>query len=81
LQSGALGAVLALAQRPLYPIHASVAPSWGLTPLEDQQLAGGLMWVPPGIVYTVVIAALLAHWLGSLEVRDREQAATVRGQS
>jgi putative membrane protein len=81
VQSGALGAVLALAQRPLYPIHASVAPSWGLTPLEDQQLAGGLMWVPPGIVYTVVIAALLAHWLGSLEVRDREQAATVRGQS
>jgi putative membrane protein len=81
LQSGALGAVLALARRPLYPIHASVAPSWGLTPLEDQQLAGGLMWVPPGIVYTVVIAALLAHWLGSLEVRDREQAATVRGPS
>jgi putative membrane protein len=81
LQSGALGAVLALAQRPLYPIHASVAPSWGLTPLEDQQLAGGLMWVPPGIVYVVVIAALLAHWLGSLEVRDREQAAPVRGPS
>jgi cytochrome c oxidase assembly factor CtaG len=81
VQSGALGAVLALAQRPLYPIHAAVAPSWGLTPLEDQQLAGGLMWVPPGIVYTVVIAALLAHWLGSLEVRDREQAATLRGPS
>jgi putative membrane protein len=81
LQSGALGAVLALAQRPLYPIHASVAPSWGLTPLEDQQLAGGLMWVPPGIVYTVVIAALLAHWLGSLEVGDGEHAATVRGPS
>ena len=81
LQSGTLGAVLALAQRPLYPIHAAVAPSWGLTPLEDQQLAGGLMWVPPGIVYTVVIAALLAHWLGSLEVRDREQAATVKGPS
>jgi putative membrane protein len=81
LQSGALGAVLALAQRPLYSIHASVAPSWGLTPLEDQQLAGGLMWVPPGIVYTVVIAALLAHWLGSLEVPDGEPAATVRGPS
>ena len=81
MQSGALGAVLALAQRPLYPIHASVAPSWGLTPLEDQQLAGGLMWVPPGIVYTVVIAALMAHWLGSLDVPDGERAATVRGPS
>jgi cytochrome c oxidase assembly factor CtaG len=81
LQSGALGAVLALAQRPLYPIHASVAPSWGLTPLEDQQLAGGLMWVPPGIVYVVVIAALLAHWLGSFEAPDGEPVAAARGSS
>jgi hypothetical protein len=39
------------------------------------------MWVPPGIVYTVVIAALLAHWLGSLEVPDGEPAATARGPS
>jgi putative membrane protein len=81
MQSGALGAVLALAQRPLYPIHASVAPSWGLSPLEDQQLAGGLMWVPPGIVYVVVIAGLLAHWLGSLEVPDAKPAATGTGSS
>jgi putative membrane protein len=81
LQSGALGAVLALAQRPLYPIHASVAPSWGLTPLEDQQLAGGLMWVPPGIVYVVVIAGLLARWLGSFEAPDGEPVATARGSS
>jgi putative membrane protein len=81
LQSGALGAVLALAQRPLYPIHAAVAPSWGLTPLEDQQLAGGLMWVPPGIAYVVVIAGLLARWLGSFEAADGEPVATVRGSS
>jgi putative membrane protein len=81
LQSGALGAVLALAQRPLYPIHAAVAPSWGLTPLEDQQLAGGLMWVPPGLIYLVVIAALLARWLGSLEIPDGEPASTARGSS
>jgi cytochrome c oxidase assembly factor CtaG len=81
LQSGALGAVLALARRPLYPIHASVAPTWGLTPLEDQQLAGGLMWVPPGIVYVVVIAGLLARWLGSFEAPDGEPMATARGSS
>lgn len=81
LQSGALGAVLALAQRPLYPIHATVAPSWGLTPLEDQQLAGGLMWVPPGMVYVVVIGALLVRWLGSLDLPEGEPAATARGSS
>jgi len=81
LQSGALGALLALAQRPLYPIHAAVAPSWGLTPLEDQQLAGGLMWVPPGMVYLVVIAALLVRWLGSLDIPNGEPAATARESS
>jgi putative membrane protein len=81
LQSGALGAVLALAQRPLYPIHASVAPSWGLTPIEDQQLAGGLMWVPPGIVYVVVIAGLLSRWLGSFDPPDGEPVATAGGSS
>jgi putative membrane protein len=81
LQSGALGAVLALARQPLYPVHAPVTPSWGLTPLEDQQLAGGLMWVPPGLIYLVVIATLLARWFGSLEIPDGEPATTARGSS
>jgi putative membrane protein len=42
--------------------------------LEDQQLAGLLMWVPPGIVYAVVAAALAAAWLRSVarQVEERE---------
>jgi hypothetical protein len=39
------------------------------------------MWVPPGIVYVVVIAALLAHWLGSFEAPDGEPVAAARGSS
>jgi cytochrome c oxidase assembly factor CtaG len=34
------------------------AAGWGLTPLEDQQLAGLIMWVPGGLIYAG--AALLA---------------------
>ena len=56
-------------------------PSWGLTPLEDQQLAGGLMWVPPGMVYLLVIAALMARWLGSLDIPEGEPLSTARGSS
>jgi putative membrane protein len=67
LQSSALGAVLTLAQAPLYSVHEATTSAWGLTPLEDQQLAGGLMWVPPGVAYLVVMAALLVRWLGSFE--------------
>jgi len=45
LQMGLLGAVLTFATRPLYGVHALAAPSWGLSGLADQQLAGLIMWV------------------------------------
>lgn len=57
LQSAALGALLTFASEPLYG-HAGVA-RWDLTALEDQQLAGGIMWVPPGIVYLAVTLLLV----------------------
>jgi putative membrane protein len=57
--SGALGAMMAFAQSPWYPGYArlGLAP-FGLSPLEDQQLAGLLMWVPGGLVHA--LAALYA---------------------
>jgi cytochrome c oxidase assembly factor CtaG len=67
LASAALGAVLALAGAPLYDVHATTTAAWGLSPLEDQQLAGATMWVPAGLVYLAVMAGLLASWLSSLD--------------
>lgn len=61
LHSGLLGALLTFAQRPLYSI--SVASNWGLTPLEDQQLAGLIMWVPASLVYLLTMAAIFAGWM------------------
>jgi putative membrane protein len=68
--SGALGALLSLARRSFYPAYATTTAAWGLTPLEDQQLGGLLMWVPAGAVYAVAALALLAAWM-----RDSEQHA------
>jgi len=68
LHTTALGAVLSLASRPLYPAYASTA-AWGLTPLEDQQLAGLIMWVPAGIAYLVAALGLMAEWLREAERR------------
>ncbi|MGH2808601.1 MAG: cytochrome c oxidase assembly protein [Actinomycetota bacterium] len=73
LASGALGAVLAFASAPLYESHLQTTEDWGLTALEDQQLAGGIMWVPPGVVYLVVMLVLLARWLNAM---DTDAAAT-----
>ena len=46
LQMGLLGAVLTLAGRPLFQWHTFTTQAWGLSPLQDQQLGGALMWVP-----------------------------------
>ena len=46
--------------RLLYGVQSAGAPAWGLTRLEDQQLAGLVMWVPAGTIYAG--AALAFHW-------------------
>ncbi len=63
LQSGALGALLLFARAPWYPAHAPGAELWGIDLLVDQQLAGTLMWVPAGLVYTAAILLLFVAWL------------------
>ena len=46
LHMGLLGAVLTLADRPLFQWHLMTTQVWGLSPLQDQQLGGSIMWVP-----------------------------------
>lgn len=60
-QMGALGAFLTFAPRALFAPHASSTIAWGLTPLEDQQLGGLLMWVPGGIAFAAVALAAFAN--------------------
>jgi hypothetical protein len=64
VQLGVLGALLTLAPRALYAPHAGGATTpWGLTPLEDQQLGGLLMWVPGGLIFAAVMVGALAWTL------------------
>ena len=58
-QMGLLGALLTFAPNPLYLEHLAHAPAWGLTALQDQQLAGLIMWVP-GMIPTAILAGVLA---------------------
>jgi putative membrane protein len=53
LHSGLLGALLTLSPRLWYPEQEQLAAEFGLTPLEDQQLAGVIMWGPMSVVYTL----------------------------
>jgi putative membrane protein len=63
LQSGLLGALMTFAPTPWYPAYAGRTTPWGLTLLEDQQLAGLLMWIPGGMIYAAVALGLLALWI------------------
>ena len=66
LQSVLLGALLTLARQPWYQVHFGTTAPWGLTPLEDQHLAGLIMWVPAGLIY---LAALVPRVLDALGER------------
>jgi putative membrane protein len=46
MQMGFLGAILTASSRALYFPHLATTQLWGLTPLQDQELGGVLMWVP-----------------------------------
>jgi putative membrane protein len=67
MASGLLGALMSFTKTAWYPEHAAFTPAWGLSPLEDQQLAGLFMWIPPSLVYVLAAALLLAAWIGSVE--------------
>ena len=79
IHSGILGAFLTFTKRLWYPIYAPTAAGWGLSPLEDQQLGGLIMWVPAGIVYIVAALFMFAAWINASEriaVRNKARRAT-----
>lgn len=57
---GLLGAILTFAPRALYAPHALTTAAWGLTPLEDQQIAGLIMWIPAAGIYLASALSILA---------------------
>ncbi|KLK93628.1 membrane protein [Microvirga vignae] len=63
LHTGFLGILLAFFRRTIYPTQTLGAAEWGLTPLEDQQLAGLFMWIPAGIVYAGAALILAGLWI------------------
>jgi cytochrome c oxidase assembly factor CtaG/cytochrome c2 len=63
------GALMVVAPRPLYPEHAAGAAAWGLTPMQDQQLAGLIMWIPAGAIYIVAAIWLFVQLLQSTDRR------------
>jgi putative membrane protein len=73
LHQSVLGALLTLARVAWYPLAAERARGAGLDPIQDQQLAGLLMWVPSGVLFAILGLALFSAWLGDIESRARRR--------
>jgi putative membrane protein len=74
VQMGLLGALLTFSAGPLYAPHLATTFAWGLTPLEDQQLGGLVMWAPAALLYLGAALAIVGRWLGR-EMRPAAAAA------
>jgi putative membrane protein len=66
MHTSILGALLTFAQSLWYPSYSS---------LEDQQLAGLIMWIPSGVIFILIALALFAAWLGESDRRARAGSA------
>jgi cytochrome c oxidase assembly factor CtaG len=71
-----LGVFMALSPRVWYADYLPRTAAWKLTPLEDQQLAGLIMWMPACMVYAVVAAVMFALWVHRA---DRDPAPVIEG--
>jgi putative membrane protein len=78
MQSGVLGALLMFANRPWYPAHAAGVHAWGMTLIEDQQLAGLIMWIPASMIYICAAAWLFLRWMRKDERETRADQRLTR---
>jgi putative copper resistance protein D len=59
----------------LYAHYATLVRPWGPSVLEDQQLAGGVMWITGDVLFLAAMAAILAGWMAH---EKRQEAAVDR---
>jgi putative membrane protein len=57
------GVIMVFAPRALCTMPGENAAQWGLTSLQDQQIAGLLMWVPANLIFFGIATWLFALWI------------------
>ena len=74
---GMMGAWISLAPELLFA-SAGLGGHLGLAPMEDQQLAGILMWVPAGLAYLGIALVLTAAFLRRVGLAEHPPVAGVK---
>ena len=65
VQMGLLGALITFAGAPLYAPHFFTTEPWGLSALEDQQMAGLIMWAPSAGLYLAAALVIAQRWFAA----------------
>ena len=78
MHTGALGALLTLSNTTWYPSDPAAVATWGLSPLQDQQIGGLVMWIPAGTVYVVAALWVMARWIALSGAPSARSADPVR---
>jgi putative membrane protein len=71
IHTSILGALMTFTQQIWYPIYAGRTTQFHLTPIEDQQLGGLIMWIPAGVIFIALGLWLMSVWLRESEKRVR----------
>ncbi len=59
VQNTIFSAFFAFAPGVIYPVYSQVSPAFGVDPMQDQALAGGIMWVPGSIIFIAPVAVVI----------------------
>ncbi len=80
LQNSALAAILTFSDRVIYPAYEVVPRIWGVSALQDQQIAGVIMWVPGSLAFLLPVVWLVATTLVAPEPDTMEAAVHLSSQ-
>ncbi len=70
-----LGVAILFSEQVFYPHYATTGRTWPPSPLEDQQLAGAIMWGVGDAGFLVAILLVIAAWMRHDEADTRRREA------
>lgn len=81
VEGGILGGILTFAAQPLYVAYEQFPRLWGLSAQLDQQLAGIIMWLGGGLIYTAWVMIQFTRMIQHEDQELARQASLVGNES
>ena len=79
-QNTFLALAIYLSSVPLYAHYVTTIRPWGPTPLEDQQTAGGIMWLGGDFAFLTMVILLVFSWMRHEEKRTVGEDRRLEGE-